>query len=442
MKGILPKMKASDKTRSFLKSALVLVLIAWASISLARAVLQTFSAQGGNDLYTYWYAGHFLREGKDYYRTFLDGELPAVPVRYLDRQVADLDEVLFPGLVPAPASTAPVFFLLLPLACLSWNVAKVVWLLLNLALLASIPGLVIRLFGAPGWIGRREAWALAAVLVGLTSTRYAAASGQLTFLFLALMLASARLAGSRPWLAGILLGMALSKYSLSAGLLLLFLFLEARPRLVLSAGLVQLAGLAGLSLLSGTGIFTILQEYLQMATWHADMEGVHLAAALRLQGWPSLLVSLALTALVGSLLAVWRVRNGPKRFFSPLPLLARSHLVTVLILWALLAGYHRAYDVMVLVVFFGLLLRLARCPQGWQLSRPARTGMLGFGVLAALLLSVPSGSLVRSLLPSGLQEVWGQAAGWTATSVICIALAVSTWMLFRLDPQEDPPAAC
>jgi hypothetical protein len=116
--------------------------------------------------------------------------------------------------------------------------------------------------------------------------------------------------------------------------------------------------------------------------------------------------------------------------------------VTVLILWALLAGYHRAYDVMVLVVFFGLLLRLARCPQGWRLSRPARTGMLGFGVLAALLLSVPSGSLVRSLLPSGLQEVWGQAAGWTATSVICIALAVSTWMLFRLDPQEDPPAAC
>jgi hypothetical protein len=63
--------------RSFLKLlriATLAGLIVWAGISLLRLFQESFSTSGGNNLYTYWYAGHFIREGKDYYKAFINVE--------------------------------------------------------------------------------------------------------------------------------------------------------------------------------------------------------------------------------------------------------------------------------------------------------------------------------------------------------------------------------
>jgi hypothetical protein len=169
-------MKTSSTFSKLLRIAVLALLTLWGVISFGRLVQQSFSPAGGNDLYTYWYAGHFLREGKDFYKSFINNELPTLPVRYLDKEADSLDEILFPGLVPAPASTGPVFFLLAPLAFLSWPVAKTVWFVLNLALLCSIPFLLVRILPKKNWLSRWEFMAFMLALIGLTSTRYAAAS--------------------------------------------------------------------------------------------------------------------------------------------------------------------------------------------------------------------------------------------------------------------------
>ena len=423
-------MRTSSTFPNLLRIATLTALTLWAAVSLGRIILQTISPAGGNDLYTYWYAGHYLREGKDFYKSFINDELPTVPVKYLDREVDTLDEILFPGLVPAPASTAPVFFLLAPLAFLSWPVAKTVWLVLNLVLLCVIPFLLVRLFPKKKWLNRWEFLALMDILIGLTSTRFAAASGQITFLILNLLLAAVLLVDRKPWIAGLLLGMALSKYSLALGILILFTFIEPKPRLVIAAGLVQVVGIAGLMLLSGSGFMEIIRETIRMALWHAGREGIHLAAALHAEQF-LLWIALALTLAVGIPLAYWRWKKGGRFLNQSLSLLSRSHLAVILILWVLLVGYHRAYDGMVVIVFFGLIAFLAKQPSAWDLGLRVQIGLKVFTGIALFLLMVPSGSLMRSLLPISLETLWGEAANLAATALISIFLILTIILLFR-----------
>ncbi len=424
-------MKTNSKLPKFLRIAALAALAFWAAISLSRILQQTLSSSGGNDLYTYWYAGHFLREGKDFYKAFINNELPTVPVQYLDQKVDTLNEILFAGLSPAPASTAPVFFLLAPLAFLSWSLAKTVWLVLNLALLGAIPFLIVQLFPKKNWLNRWELLALILAMIGLTSTRFAAASGQITFLILDLMLAAILLADHIPWVAGLFLGMALSKYSLALGILILFTFIDPKPRLVFAAGLVQVAGIVGLMLLSGSGFLEIFGEYIHMALWHAGREGIHLAAALHAEQY-LLLIALTLTLAVGIPLALWRWKKAGRPLNQSLESLSLYHLAVILILWVLLVGYHRAYDVMVVIVFFGLIAYLAKMPDSWDLSRGIRTALKAFAAIALLLLMVPSGSVVRGLLPLSLETLWGEAANLTATFLITIFLVLTIIILFRV----------
>lgn len=427
-------------TRTLLRSIALVALAAWAVISLFRAVQQALSPQGGNDLYTYWYAGQFLREGKDLYQTFIEGEKPSLPVVYLDRTVTDLKEIIQPNLVPAPASSPLAFFLLAPLAFLSWPLAKAVWLLINLALLGCVPFLVYRLFQDKGWLSPGEGIALTCAMIGLSSTRNATASGQITFLILDLMLGTVLLADQRPWLAGLLLGVALSKYSLSLGVLLLFLLLEPKIRLVLTAGMVQLAGLLALMLVSGSGLTAIVHEYLLMVSLHAGMEGIHLAALVRGSGQEAW-IGLAWTLVVAIPIVAWRWKKVFRRYGESLAPLSRTHLLIILILWALLAVYHRAYDAMVIVVYIGLIAYLAKRSQAWNLSRSTRIGILAFSLAGQLLLMIPSGSVTRGFLPALLETVWGRVENLTTTFLILAFLGVGLFLLFRLrgeSAQEHP----
>ncbi len=225
--------------------------------------------------------------------------------------------------------------------------------------------------------------------------------------------------------------MALSKYSLALGILILFTFIEPKPRLVIAAGLVQVAGIVGLMLLSGSGFLEIIAEYVRMALWHAGREGIHLAAAFHAEQ-VLLWIALALTLAVGIPLALWRWKKAGRRLNQSLPPLSRYHLAVILILWVLLVGYHRAYDVMVVIVFFGLVAYLAKQPAAWDLSRRAQSSLKAFTVIALLLLMVPSGSVVRGLLPPSLETLWGEAANLTATALISIFLILTIVILFRV----------
>jgi hypothetical protein len=245
------------------------------------------------------------------------------------------------------------------------------------------------------------------------------------------MLATILLADRKPWIAGLLLGMALSKYSLSLGILVLFTILELKPVLIIAAGLVQGAGIVGLMLLSRSGFMEILGEYIQMALWHAGREGIHLAAALHAEKY-YLWIALALTLAVGTLLALWHWKKAMWELKQSLSPLSRYHMAVILILWGLLVGYHRAYDVMVVIVFFILIAYLVKQPTAWDLSRRARVSLEVFTAIAMLLLMIPSGNMVRSLLPLSLETLWGKSANLIATILIAIFLVLTFILLFRL----------
>ncbi len=412
-----------------------MILGLWAAVSLGRAVIQSFSPTGGNDLYTYWYAGHFIREGKDLYRSFIQGELPVLPVHYLDRQVDRLDQVIFPGLVPAPASPPLAFYLMLPLAFLSWSLAKAVWLGINFLLLAALPFLLTRFFSPGKWLPRWEFTALAFCMLGLTSTRFAAASGQITFLILALMLLTVILAEKHPWFAGLSLGLALSKYSLAIGLAVLFLFFEPKWRVILTAFLVQLTGLMVLLVQTGSGIWQVVREYAEMLHLHANMEGIHLAGLFPNSGM-DVWIGAGLTLALAVPLILWRYRmhSGLGTSLSPL---TRCSLVVSLSLWSLLVVYHRAYDAMLIVMYFYLIVYFSQRPQEWGFSTVLKRGILLVSVFALLLLMIPSGNVVRSFLPAVIENLWGRLSNLLTTLILLAALGISLFMLFLKKP-EDP----
>ena len=61
-----------------------------------------------SDFHAYWYAGHFLIQGRDPYQAYINGEQPSLPVRYWDGVTTRQYPVAQPELAMAPAYTPAV----------------------------------------------------------------------------------------------------------------------------------------------------------------------------------------------------------------------------------------------------------------------------------------------------------------------------------------------
>ncbi len=320
---------SSRKKMNGFRTLLLLTLGIWSIASLLRIIQFTVSPAGANDLYVYWYAGHFVREAQDPYDAFLTDQKPTLPIHYLDKTVTDLRDVVVPGWVPAPALTFPLIEILSCFAFLSWPIAKLVWLGFNLLFIFLIPPLMLRIFAPER---RWERWITVVFIlafVGLTSTRYAGSSGQMTFLVLLLALGSIHFSKNHPFTAGILLGIALSKYSLSIGFFLYLLLFERNYRTTLTALALQTLGLLGLSVMSGTAVVDIIREYLFMFLHHSQLEGVHFASLFPTKPW-DFQIAIILTLAVSLPLLLWYNRNKELIFSKQLSPTHRQHFLTVL----------------------------------------------------------------------------------------------------------------
>jgi hypothetical protein len=418
------------KKKIFLEWLILAALGLWAAISLVRIIQNTIAPSGANDLYTYWYAGHFVRQADDPYKAFLSEQLPDLPVHYLDRTATSIEEIILPGLVPAPGNTYPLFFLFSSFAFLSWSKAKILWLAFNLILIGIIPALVIRLLPRGERLEVKTRYALHFAFIGLASTRYAASSGQSTFLIFAFILGAVLLTDKKPYLAGILLGLALTKYSLSIGFFLYYLFIERKWRLVITAALLQVAGVIGLMLMSGSAALEILHEYMLMFKHHAIMSGIHLASLIPFNDL-DLPIAAVLTLVVALPLIVWYRRLiHSNAAFRPSPL-DRFHLFTIISLWSLLVGYHRAYDVIVFIIFLALILLLMSSPKLWHLTRHARIGVMLFTFASTILLMAPAGSLVRTLIHGSLGSIWTAIVDRMITFILLASLISAFFLLFH-----------
>lgn len=414
-----------------LRTLLLLTLGIWSIASLLRIIQFTVSPAGANDLYVYWYAGHFVREAQDPYDAFLTDQKPTLPIHYLDKTVTDLRDVVVPGWVPAPALTFPLIAILSCFAFLSWPIAKLVWLGFNLLFIFLIPPLMLRIFAPER---RWERWITVVFIlafVGLTSTRYAGSSGQMTFLVLLLALGSIHFSKNHPFTAGILLGIALSKYSLSIGFFLYLLLFERNYRTTLTALALQTLGLLGLSVMSGTAVVDIIREYLFMFLHHSQLEGVHFASLFPTKPW-GFQIAIILTLAVSLPLLLWYNRNKELIFSKQLSPTHRQHFLTVLSLWALLVGYHRAYDAVLYILFISLGLQLYRSPEIWRLTLRNRNILLVFVAGTTIFFMLPAGSIIRDLLPGQISIDWILFSVRMTTLILSAALATTLFLLAQL----------
>lgn len=418
--------------RSALPAAAGLALLTlWAALSVGRMIASNLRPDGSPDGHIFWYSGHFVRQGVDPYQAFLARRAPTLPVEYLDGVVARAP-VLMPGSVPAQAHTAPLVLLLTPLAYFSWPTAKLAWLAVNLALVAIVPLACARLVpGAP----RALRLALVLLFPGLAAVRYAVSNGQTTLLVLALMLLAAVWSAHRPWLAGVALGLALSKYSLALPVLLLF-GLERRGRAVLAAIAVQAVGVLALWGISGSTPPRVLSEYAAMMLYHTGLGEINLAARLPPGSMAAIPLGLVFSAAVAAGCA-WAWRAGRRRGADPA--WARLHVLSALCLWALLAVYHRNYDAAAYVVFVGMAFGGLARGETWTMTGRARRLLAAGVAILTLVMMLPAGSIVRGLLPADVGPIWVGLATRLSTLVLLASLALTLALWPRLRGARAAP---
>ncbi len=307
----------------WLQSVILGIVTLFAIASLGNVVYRGYVEGGftgprwGNDLDQWWAGGRLLLQGQNPYAT-------KVP------------------------SAAPVLLLLAPLAALPWVAASGLWAITNLVLAVGCVWLMLRLNG--GRLASLAGALCLALFAALIATRQTLELGQISLLITACVLAALRLLDHRPWLAGILLGVALSKYTLTFPLLLICLW-ERRWKPVLAAALTQLAALVAVALVARTNPVDIIRRYLDLSTRilaQTQDYSVHLLSL----GWGApggvaLLVSSA--ALIAVLVAWyrWSTRHPMARHTE----LTRLTLLGALTMWSLYALYHGRQDVVFAFLF-------------------------------------------------------------------------------------------
>lgn len=417
---------------------LLAITLLWGLLSTFQIVRGALDESGGNDLYTYWYAGLHIRQGTDPYRAFLDGRDPILPIRFLDGEATEKAQIIRPELQPAPGLTFPLILLLTPFAWLSFQLAKIAWFILLMLMNLLIPWLLLCALFKKRQHSIFLYTVMLAIFMGFSSTRYASISGQPSILVIALMLISWIVARDRPTLAGLLLGIALSKYSLSLGFWIYFTVIEWRPKLSITAAGVQFLGLYGLARLGDSNILQAVDGYIQLFLHHAPMEGIQLTSLLPGIDAYSPTLAAVLTLMIGIPLILLRKRIPSGTAAIATSPVLRTLFLTILTFWSLMVAYHRAYDLQVFIIALGLILLIWQTPLHVQKNR-AIVWISGiYAVLSLAILSFPAGGLLRSWLPAALGPVWIRLVLRASTWVILVGMALSLAFLKRLVETRNP----
>ncbi len=273
------------------------------------------------------------------------------------------------GFVYLPQA-APLF---VPLALLPDPVARGVWAVTNVLLLLAALGGLGRLFGRDD--PRLVRWIVVA-LAGWACARVTLGNGQLGIVTLAALVAAlAAERRGRHALAGLALGLALTKWSLSLPFLVYFAARRRWSTLALAA-LAVLGGSLAFGLRLGQAPWEVAGDYARVLGAHAGVKHAFLRtseltaagmAAAGGPGWLAVLVALAVVLLI----AAWLCAGiGDRRCWGLL--LAVCAAVT------LTAVPHLHYDQVVLALPVAVLL-------GWP-ADPLRRWARGLGAAVAALL--------------------------------------------------------
>ena len=321
------------------------------------------------------------------------------------RGVSPYDVDLPTGFVYLPQAA----LLFAPLAALPDPVARGVWAALNALLWIGSLALLALLFARGD---RRLAWGLGVALAGWACARVTLGNGQLgIFTVAALVAALAAERRGRHLLAGVALGLALTKWSLSLPFLVYFAARGRGSTLAVAAATV-LGGYLAFGLRLGQGPWTVALDYAQVLRAHAGVKHAFFRTS-----------ELTAALLIGALLVAGVAcrRIGGRR--------GQALLLPVCAVITLTALPHLHYDQVVLALAVAPLLAWPAAP-GRALARG-----LALATCALLWLDLP-GSLWKlagrpdPIPPDG--PIWLAYVGldrlWLAGLAVGLGIAVArTW---------------
>lgn len=407
-------------------------LCALAAIYAVAVVIYIFAETGkplgSRDFHQFWYAGHFIIQRTDPYQAFFTQEQPKLPIRYLDGAVINQYPIAQPKLETTPSNTPAMLMFLSPLAILSWGHAKWLFMVINFVLMLGIGWLVLRRVSFAGIrLTSREELFIALAYFDLSATRIAIENGQTTLLVFLLMII-AIIESERNWqVAGISLGLALSKYSLSLPIFLFFIYKKNYKALLLAIS-IQIVGVLLLSGITKQSPVTVVYENIILFLRLFDQPGVHLSRwfeFLSADHFVAEIPVLVMTALVFILLLSWTRRHA-KTISSNSQEILDFHILTILLIWTMLVAYHRLYDTVVLIFFIVLFFKGQTKPALWNLSTRERKALTAVMMVLPLILIVPA-RIVDKVLP----EYYGRISDAVTTGTLVLLLCISMFLLHR-----------
>jgi hypothetical protein len=218
----------------------------------------------------------------------------------------------------------------------------------------------------------------------------------------------------------------------------LFLLYKGKFKVLLLAIAVQLLGVLGIALATGTSPLTIVFENIQLFFRLFDQPGIHFSRWFEIfsdNPFVSLIPVLILTLLIFLPLALW-LRN-----FSPTDSQEETvvdfHLLTILFIWTLLIAYHRLYDTLIILFFLILVFKGLAIPNLWNLTSQERTGLIAFVATIPAILILPARILGRFL-----PNYYGRNSDFVTTCILVLMLGFSVILLRRFletsQPQQYP----
>jgi hypothetical protein len=422
-------------------TVLLIVMALWSSFRIVRMVTTALEPAGSLDLHGIWYHTHFLRLGENPYQASLQRRELGADVPHFGPEAAVLSPQQQSGMVVYCSRYAPLLLAMFPLTFFSWPTTKLVWLAINLSVVALLPSLVVRLVHPDRRPSRRLRLLVQLATLCLLATSVNVGNGQTTAVTLVLSLAALLIVERYPLTAGVAAGIALSQPAVGAPF---FLTLLARHRLraAVTAVAVQVVGLGIIAAWTTTSPVALVRDYWRLVVLHADKAGVHFTGSL--PHYPVLAIAMTILSTLVAAFAAWTcLRRRFARLAPPRRRLLEVHLLALCCLWYLVVLYHREYDAMLFIVFFAVVV-IGLEQDWWGLSGRGRLAVsLALAALTALM-SRPGESLA-SVSPNWARPaaalLSSNAAASAALFAALVMCAVLLSVLCRSDtgPVAVPP---
>jgi len=408
----------------------------------------------GIDFHGYWYAGQFTRAGvnpywailnKENYPVYWDPRIPGsggpssagnesggveseleLPIRYIDGQVA-AEHPIAKVLIVVPAATAPLTLFMGLLSWLSWPLARTAWLGLNLILALMIPWLGFRLLQDHKDIEFSTKLLCALAFYNFYGLRQAMVVGQQSIIALFLLLL-ALLVRDRWVLAGILLGIGLSKYSVGLPIFVFFL-LQKRVRIVVVSLIVQLVGAVLLVSLEHGSLFETAKAYLKMLSLNYSQEGVHLPARM-----PEMRSAEYIIPIIFLVALMYLLRYGYFKFAIRYAgdNAMQLNTLNLLTIGLFLPVYHRIHDLPFMIFF--LLSIMAVYAGSFEVSPKAKAHVVfaALFLICGLIAPTIPGKIILCLGISVQMVSTFASANAVSTYALLLMFGLSAWIQLRL----------